>query len=262
MKKILMGFGFNFVVVMVGLLLHATPASAAFTANNLIDDGHFDNTATMSSAQIDAWLNSNFPSSCISTNRGFSAPDPTGYSPSGGFTYGSNVSAGRVIYDAAQVYGLNPQVVLTTLQKEQSLISGNAGCSTLRYVGAMGYGCPDGGTTHNYSGLNLYTINGTTVTSVSGTCVNTASKAGFSQQVIHGVWLLKFGEQRSEGNTSWNVQKPGWDNSDDPQTCYSGPMTQGYRKRCSSDATTVYYDGYTPIDGTSTHMDTGATAAL
>lgn len=236
-------------------------AGAAFAANNLMDDLTFDNVNSMSASQIDAWLNT-FPSSCISPNHGFSAVDPVGYNPSQGFLYGGNVSAGRVIYDSAQAYGINPQVLLTTLQKEESLVGGESGCSTLRYTSAVGYACPDGGSSYSYSGVSLYTLNGTTVTSVSGTCVNKAADAGFSQQVIHAAWLLKFGEQRSEGNTAWNVQKPGWDNSDDPPTCYYGPMTQGSFKRCSSDSSATSYDGYTVIDGSSTHMDNGATAAF
>ncbi len=236
--------------------------AATFNPNRLMDDVIFSNADTMNTAQIDGWLNSNFGStSCISTDHGFSAPDPTGYNPTRGFIYGGNVSAGRVIYDAAQAYGLNPQVLLTTLQKEQSLVSGTSGCSTLRYAAATGYGCPDGGTTHTYSGLNLYSINGKTVTSVTGTCVNTSLKAGFSQQVIRAAWLLKFGQQRSEGNINWAVIKGNWDNSDDPQSCYGGPMTQGTWQRCPSGGS-AFYDGYTTIDSTATHMDNGATAAL
>jgi len=242
-------------------------SAATFNQNRIIDDYVFDNASSMSVSQINSFLNS-FPNSCISPNNGFQAPDPTGYSPSGGFTYGGNVTAGQVISDAAKTYGLNPQTILTTLEKEQSLVAGGAGCSVLRYTGAMGYGCPDGGTTYSYSGVNLYTLGGSTVTSVSGTCVNTAAKAGFSQQVIHAAWLLKFGEQRSEGNMGWNIQLTNspqsgdhWDNSDDPQSCYGGPMTQGTWQVCPSGATT-YYDGYKTIDGTSVHMDTGATAAL
>jgi hypothetical protein len=249
--------------------LVGSASADSFTANSIIDDALFNNTQTMSANQINSWLNSNFGStSCISTDHGFSAPDPTGYTPSGGFTYGGNVSAGQVIADASQAYSINPQVLLTTLQKEQTLVSGAAGCSTLRYTGAAGYGCPDGGTTYNYSGLDLYTINGVSTTSVTGTCVNSAQKAGFSQQVIHAAWLLKFGEERSEGNINWDVQltnapQPGdnWDNSDDPQSCYGGPMTQGTWQICPSGATT-FYDGYTTIDGTAVHMDDGATAAL
>jgi hypothetical protein len=91
-------------------------SAAAFTGNNLIDDRVFDNVNSMSASQIDAWLNASFPNSCISSNNGFAAADPAGYSPSGGFTYGGAVSAGQVIYDAGQAYGLNPQVLITTLQ--------------------------------------------------------------------------------------------------------------------------------------------------
>jgi len=267
MKKKALSSLLLLLVVVAGLVFRALPAHA-FTPNLLMDDTVFNHVASMNSGQINTWLNT-FPSSCISPNNGFSAPDPTGYSPSGGFTYGGNVSAGQVVYDAAQAYSINPQVLLTTLQKEQSLVTGGSGCSPLAYTGAMGYGCPDGGTTYNYSGVNLYTINGTTVTAVNGTCVNSAAKAGFSEQIIHAAWLLKFGEQRSEGNTAWNVQmtnspQPGdvWDNSDDPLSCYGGPMTQGSFKRCSTDTSAVFYDGYTTIDGASTHMDTGATASL
>ncbi len=257
----------------VNLLWRPAMVQAAVNHSDLMDDQVFDNYNSMSASAIDIWLDNNFPSSCISTNQGFSAPDPTGYSPSSGFTYGSPVSAGQVIYDAAQAYSINPQVLLTTLQKEQSLVSGGAGCSTLAYAGAMGYGCPDSGTTHDYPAEGtplsaIYYINGNPVTSVSGTCVyspnaaNKASAVGFSEQVIHGAWLLKFGEQRSKGNTAWAVIKGSWNNSDDPGTCYSGPMTQGTFKRCSSDSSATFYDGYITIDGISTHMDTGATAAL
>jgi hypothetical protein len=263
MRRLLKQLGVGALASLLAVfVLGPTTVHAAFSAHNLLADSVTDNYNSLTAGQIDAWLNDNFPDSCISTDNGFSSVLPTGYSPSTGYTYGSNVSAGRVIYTAAQAYEINPQVLLTTLQKEQSLVSGDAGCSTLRYTGAMGYGCPDGGHTYNYSGLKLYTINGTTVTSVSGTCVNSAKKAGFSQQVVLAAWLLKFGEQRSKGNTSWAIVKGNWNNSDDPQTCYGGPMTQGYRKRCSSDSQAVYYDGYTTIDGQSTHMDTGSTAAL
>jgi hypothetical protein len=221
----------------MGVTLRAVPAHA-FTANLVMDDSVFNNVTSMNVAQIDAFLNS-FPSSCLSTNNHFLSPDPTGYSPSAGFIYGGNVSGGMVIYHAAQAYGLNPQVILATLQKESSVVSGTASYRCQYINTAMGYDCPD-----------------------SGSCPqNPATESGFSKQVIHAAWLLKFGEQRSEGNVGWNIQKPGWDNSDDPGTCYGGPMTQGIRKRCSS-GSSVYYDGYTTIDGVATHMDAGATAAL
>lgn len=249
------------------ILLIPRLSGAAFNPNLLIDDALFNQSTSMSAAQIDSFLNG-FASSCISPNSGFQAKNPSGYSPSGGFTYGSFASAGQVIATSAQVYGLNPRVLLVTLEKEQSLVTGrnnfNGYCNNgdeHKYAAAVGYGCPDGGAKYSYSGVSLYKRNGVERTNTGTTCVNSAEKAGFSQQVIRAAWLLKFGQQRSLGNINWAVVTGSWDNSDDPQSCYSGPMTQGYRQVCPS-GSTVYYDGYKTIDGSAVHMDSGATAAL
>src|SRR5437868_2046307 len=104
MKKFLMAVsGF---IILGGLFL-GLHAHAAFDPNRLIDDAVFSNSGSMSASQIDNFLNS-FPYSCISTNSGFAARIPSGYSPSAGFTYGDFASAGNVIARSAQVYGLNP----------------------------------------------------------------------------------------------------------------------------------------------------------
>lgn len=254
-------------VAVAVLFIPSLAAADSFNQNNIINDLVFDNTSTMNAGQIDAFLN-NFPGSCISLNNGFKTIDPTGYNPSQGYIFGGYVSAGQAIYDAAQAYGINPQVLLTTLEKEQSLVTGQnnfAGyCNNgdqNKYAAAVGYGCPDSGTTYSYTGLDLYQRNGTTVTDTGTTCVNSSLKAGFSQQLIRAAWLFKFGEQRSKGNIGWAVIKGSWNNSDDPQSCYGGPMTQGTYARCPSGGS-AYYDGYTTIDGTSVHMDDGATASL
>jgi hypothetical protein len=232
--------------VMGSLIFVSVPtAHADFNHNLIMDDAVFSNSNSMSMGLINSFLNQ-FPTSCISTNNGFSSPDPTGYSPSTGYTYGGNVSGGQVIYDAALAYGLNPQVLIATLQKESSVVTGTASYHCQYINTAMGYGCPD-----------------------SGSCpTNPATMSGFSKQVIHAAWLLRFGELRSLGNTGWNVQSSNypqggdhWDNSDDPPTCYGGPMTQGNLSRGCGQAVT-FYDGYTTIDGSSVHMDSGATAAL
>lgn len=240
MRRVLR-LGTALLLTMVLVLSFVNHARAdTFNQNNIMDDAVFDNAGSMNASQINNWLNANFPSSCISTNNGFSSPDPTGYNPSQGFLYGGNVSAGQVIYDAGQAYGLNPQVILATLQKESSVVSGTASYHCQYINTAMGYGCPDG-----------------------GSCpTDPATMSGFSKQVIHAAWLLKFGEQRSEGNTGWAVIKGAWDNSDDPQTCYGGPMTQGTFSRGPSQCGGGYFDGYTTIDGTAVHMDNGTTAAL
>ncbi len=253
------------VSLVIGFGTSQALAAEAFNRSKIIDDAVFDNVSTMTAQQIDAFLNS-FPNSCISPNSGFAALEPIGYNPSQGYIYGNHVSAGQVIYSSAQAYGINPQVLLATLQKEQSLVAGASGsfCNNgnqNKYVAAVGYGCPDNIEDFSYSGLDLYQRNGVTVTNTGVTCVNSASKAGFSQQVIRGAWLLKFGQQRAKGNVGWAVIKGAWNNSDDPQSCYGGPMTQGTFARCPSGATT-YYDGYTTIDGVATHIDNGASAAL
>jgi hypothetical protein len=259
MKRIL-GSLLGVAVVVIALVAQTGSASAAWNQNRIIDDNVFNNVASFGPAQIDSFLNT-FPNSCLSTHRGFSAPDPIGYSPGGGYTYGGQVSGGTVIAHAAQAYGLNPQVLLVTLQKEQSLVIGDAGCSTLRYAGATGLGCPDGGSTYNYTNVNLYSINGVMTNVVNGTCVNGAAKVGFSQQLIRSAWLLKFSQERSLGHMGWAVIAGSWDNSDDLQTCYSGPMTAGRYQVCPSGSTTLY-DGYRTIDGVAVSMGSGATAAL
>lgn len=239
-------------------------AADVFNPNQIINTVVFDNTDTMSAGAINNFLNS-FPYSCISPNSGFSAVDPIGYNPNNGFLYGGYASAGQVIYDASQAYGINPQVLLATLQKEQSLVAGGQNyCNDgdeHKYAAAVGYGCPDGGARYSYSNISLYQRNGVVHSTVNPTCVNSISKAGFSQQIIRAAWLLKFGQQRAEGNVGWAVIKGNWNNSDDLQTCYGGPMTQGNLKRCPS-GDSAYYDGYTSIDGAAVHTDNGATSAL
>ncbi len=264
MKKIIITTLYFTILGSIFVLLQQNVSAATFNHNDIIDDAVFDNYNSMSASQINNFLN-NFPGSCISPNSGFAAIDPNGYSPSAGFSFGNFTTAGQVIYDASSVYGINPQVLLVTLQKEQSLVTGGSGiCNASnqnQYAAAVGYGCPDSGTSYSYSNVNLYERNGVMVTHAGPTCVNTSAKAGFSQQVIRAAWLLKFGEQRSQGNINWAVVSGNWNNSDDPKSCYGGPMTQGTFKICPNGNST-YYDGYSTIDGTSVHMDNGATAAL
>ena len=244
----------------VGTPLLDGHAQASFDASYIMSDSVFENAGTMDATDINNFLN-HYPNSCLSTNHGFSAPSLTGYSPSSGFTYGPDVSAGEIIHRAADVYALNPQVILATLEKEEGLVRGNLGCSTLRYVAAMGNGCPDSNLDYDYSGFTMYVLNGNPVNSVSGTCVNNAKAVGFSRQIITATWRLKFWQERSRGNVNWSVMKPGWDNSDDPSTCYSYRMTEGWRKRCLN-GTTDFYDGLYSIDNQTVKMGSGATAAL
>jgi hypothetical protein len=88
------------------------------------------------------------------------------------------------------------------------------------------------------------------------------TSVGFSQQVIHATWLLKFDEERAEGNTTWAIINGAWDNTDDLSTCYNGYMITGNYARCPG-ASTTYFDGQATIDSnTVVTMGDGATAAL
>jgi hypothetical protein len=255
------------VALVAGFVLSLVPtpqAEAAFDRNRLIDDIVFDAKSSMSANQIDNFLNTR-SNSCISPESGFAAKQPIGYSESTGFQFGDYVSAGKVIYSAAQAYDINPKVLLAKLQNEQSLVQASSSyCNNgndHKYAAAMGYACPDSDNTYSYSGISLYRRNGVVHSSIGSTCVSAERKAGFSQQIIYAAWFLKFGQQRSMGNIDWAIVRGNWDNSDDPESCYSGPMTRGYRQACPS-GSTVFYDGNRTIDGVQTRMSTGGTAAL
>jgi hypothetical protein len=228
-------------------LLHGV-ASAAVNYNNLIDDAVFDNSGTMNAQQINDWLNAKFPSSCISTNNGFTAPLPSGYNPSQGYLYGANTTAGKIISDVATIYGMNPQVLISTLEKESSVVSGSASYHCQYMSTAMGYDCPD-----------------------SGNCPrNPATESGFSKQVVHAAWILSYARHRSEGQNNWyaGVGRSGWDNTDDLGYCYSGPTVAGGPFYLCPDQLghtndpLISHSGQYVYDSTQVQIQTGATAAL
>lgn len=58
----------------------------------------------------------------------------------------NDTSAAQIIFDAAQKSGLNPYVLLTTMEKENSLISRQKQPREALMAASMGYGYTDGGT--------------------------------------------------------------------------------------------------------------------
>lgn len=205
--------------VFLSVFFTSNQANAAFDPNNIVDNAIFDSSQTMSTSDIQNFLNG-FPNSCL---KSYSSAYPISYSE-----YGQNTSAATIIRRSADLWGLNPQVILTTLEKEQSLVSGNAGCPEWKYNSAMGMGCPD-----------------------NGACPAPAY-AGFSKQVTKGSWQLMFNRQRSEGNTAWNG---------DGSVGYYSFMTAGYRARTQG-GSSAYYDGYITIDSSKVYLSNGATASL
>ena len=162
-----------FFAVLIGVVCMGFVArtKADFNANNLISDGAFVDVNKMGAGSIQSFLE----------RRGSFLKD---YSENGRM-------AAAIIYDAAHGYGdasgningiainsstgtVNPEVILVTLQKEQSLISRTSrDDNALRK--AMGYGCPDSG------GCN-------------------SAYAGFTKQVENAAWQLRYNYERAQGH--------------------------------------------------------------
>lgn len=138
----------------------ANAATDGWEAGRIIDDAIFTNFNSMNVTQIQNFLNSKVPT-C----------DTNGTQPSefGGGTRAqwaanaslhpimgafyppftclkdykeNNLSAAQIIYNAAQQYQINPQVLIVLLQKEQSLVT-DTWPSPTQYQSATGYACPD-----------------------------------------------------------------------------------------------------------------------
>jgi len=111
----------------------------------------------MNVSQIQSFLNSKVPScdtngSQPATEYGRSDLTHTQYAAASGWSsppytclrdYSENgLSAAQIIYNTAQQYTINPQVLIVLLQKEQGLVTDSWPLAT-QYKTATGYGCPD-----------------------------------------------------------------------------------------------------------------------
>jgi hypothetical protein len=132
MKKVLFALT-GIIGAVVAILLPSSVQAASFNAGNIIGDGEFTDANSMSVNDVQNFLNSK-NSACL---KNYVTQEPLGNN-----TYGGNVSAARAIWKAGQLFGINPKVLLVTLQKEQGLIT-RTDCPSWRYQTALGYGCPD-----------------------------------------------------------------------------------------------------------------------
>lgn len=194
--------------IMPSIPVHAL-SGADFQAGRIIDDVIFTNKDALNPSQIQAFLNAkvpvcdrNRPSSnptyqppytclkeyqentiTLENNYGRFNSDGSPYQVPGG------KSAAQIIWDAGQKYSINPEVLLVTLQKEQSLVTDDWPWS-IQYWRAMGNQCPDG---------------------PGGAQCNPAY-AGFFNQVDGGAWQLRhdFDGIGTPGFSS--AYKQGWNN--------------------------------------------------
>ncbi|MBR5647989.1 hypothetical protein IKW73_03635, partial [Candidatus Saccharibacteria bacterium] len=129
---------------------------AGFDPGYIISDYQMSNYSSMSEAEIQAFLSSK--GNCRDTEI-----YKAGYYPSlkyhikdghfvclaeetfsDGEVYGEEdgESAAHIIWQAAQDYRINPQVLIVLLQKEQGLIT-DSWPNNIQYRSATGFGCPD-----------------------------------------------------------------------------------------------------------------------
>lgn len=139
------------------IAINSKPLNAASTANfnpgKIIDDGIFVNSSSMNVSQIQNFLNSKVPTCDTYGTRTSEFGGGTraqwaaarGYYPP--FTclkdaYEGGRSSSQIIYDVAQQFQINPQVLIVLLQKEQGLVT-DTWPTHNQYRTATGYGCPD-----------------------------------------------------------------------------------------------------------------------
>jgi hypothetical protein len=136
-------------------------SGADFDPGNIISDQTFFNASAMSEAQIQAFLTSRIGSctnaNCLSAKR-LDTSSRGADAMCGAYQGASQEPVSRIIAKVAQACGINPQVLLVTLQKEQSLVTGSIakGPSDARLERAMGYACPDsanGGCDPSFAGV-------------------------------------------------------------------------------------------------------------
>jgi hypothetical protein len=173
-KKVAILFLFGIIGTISLPINHVTALSGSeFKASRIIDDAVFFNKSTMSAQQIQEFLNSKVPMcdtwgtkpsghSGYPTRADWGAANgnPAPYTclrelvqdvpaitNSGSDLCKGSLSAGRksaaeIIYDVSQACGINPQVLIVLLQKEQSLVTDDWPWPR-QYRSATGYGCPD-----------------------------------------------------------------------------------------------------------------------
>lgn len=134
--------------LLLGILTPA-PATASlegFQAGNLMSDVVFYNSVSMDEAQIQAFFeekggNCQAGYTCLKDFTIDSVTRPADRFCDG-YTGAPAESAARIIARVSESCGINPQVLIVMLQKEQSLIT-HTYPQAWRYNSALGQGCPD-----------------------------------------------------------------------------------------------------------------------
>ncbi len=129
---------------------HAVAADLGqFDPGMIISDSIFYDAGSMSAADIQAFLDTKgancSPASGNTCLKDYRQATTTRSADSYCKAYAGSgsESAAQIIAKVATACGINPQVLLVTLQKEQGLVTATAGKSAAVYQKALGFGCPD-----------------------------------------------------------------------------------------------------------------------
>lgn len=197
------------------LIQPAQASLAGFTAGNIMEDGVMANKNTMSEAQIQSFLKSK--NSCNDSNlsrlSGYNANE--GWLHSNGKTFYYNLkngkfvcmadenfngeSAARIIWQAAQDYNINPQVIIVLLQKEQGLVTDTWPNKNHQYAAATGYDCPDSG-----NGCNNANAGFKTQIRKAAQLFRTVLDGGWSNYPV-GVNYVQYHPNKACGGTNVNI---------------------------------------------------------
>ena len=132
----------------------AAPPGSAFDPGLIISDSVFFDFGTLDQAQIQAVLDSKVSDcraadpavDCLKTylsdipETAATAEGDVG--PCKAITAKTGATAAEIIYTIANACGINPKVLIVTLQKEQGLVTSTKPTEYM-YRAAMGFGCPD-----------------------------------------------------------------------------------------------------------------------
>lgn len=242
----------------------ATPTYAAFDPGMVITDAVFTSANTMTEAQIQAFLvskgsflaNYTVPAPrtvtyYIDSTRTLTTYENTVIGPYG---VDSEVNvqgwkASRLIWQASQWYGVNPQVVLTIIEKESNFILGR---TSGRADGSIA--TPGANSYATYAWIMGYAYTEDTSNPAKNVCGTatpganpTKSCAGIAAQLDNATWAVanwaNLANAQSSGN---NYNCPSWSGS--YRTNYSTRLCDGEWVTPRSGATAALYR-YTPHTG-------------
>lgn len=203
--------------------------ASQFDPGLIISDSVFYDFGTMTPSQIQAFLVSKAPAACAENLIGpkcikdyrMDTQAVTGESGRcASMPARTNQSAAEIIYYVARACGINPKVLIVTLQKEQGLIQ-SSNPSQRMYDFALGMSCPD-----TPSGCSK-------------------ADAGFFWQLYKGAGQLQwYGDSRG----SFTYLRVGTDIKRDYQANMSSCGYRTFRLKSQATAALYYYTPYTPND--------------